>query len=674
MAAWWFAAAFVRPDILAADQRLFSLRTIPDDETLRTDLSARRTGAEWVISVSVTNSGTTPRSFRLALAAEPHLRADSYLMPGINYDGNPYGKNVPKGWELNGEPWIFSYDRGSIPSCTISENADTVFALYASDGDEASMVSACSMEKLEDGSFRHLIYWPVVEAPLTYSGKQKFTERYDTWLTLAPGQSFAAKAYACTGKPEWPHYGFAAVFPLAWKNLKHDTPACRTVEETMKLDWAFQKWCRRQNAQGYWFGSIIDDRVFCAGYYKEGKSSDGYTIEDYEKNPSLNRWNTDEIEQSKHLKDGEYCQGAGRDLGFGAQSFQMARLAIEHGLRHNIPDDIDFGKKVLESWIRVRQLPSGIFKGYKDHPYTVRDASNTGWAVIELARTCRLLRLNGMDDTLFDEAGRKLVRTILAGVGTDGSLGSMWNCSDGSVSTREGDSGGYVLLGLVRWWQLTRDRQLTDVIDKAFDFYYKKDIDNFRCNGGAMDCQSVDREGIHPFLTAAMQMYRETGNNKYLTYAEKAAWYFLSWLYLQNPVYGPETDFAIRNYHPAGATIVGAEHPALDEYACVLIPDFIALSKVKGNPLWKEVASLIWCNATQGFADEHNRIWHNLERPYGSKNEAFFPSRWNKYRTGDGMRGFINDHLTAWAGTYRLSSLYDLAPEDLLWLAETCRP
>ena len=39
-----------------------------------------------------------------------------------------------------------------------------------------------------DGSFRHLIYWPVIEAPLSYTGKMVLTERYDTYLTLAPGE------------------------------------------------------------------------------------------------------------------------------------------------------------------------------------------------------------------------------------------------------------------------------------------------------------------------------------------------------------------------------------------------------------------------------------------------------------------------------------------------------
>ena len=107
-----------------------------------------------------------------------YLAGDHYY-----YNGNNFGDsvmNLPQGWERDGHPWIFSYDRGSIPSCTISENESRVFALFASDRDTASYVSSCSMEKLSDGSFRHMIYWPVTEAPVVYDDKLKFSERYDT--------------------------------------------------------------------------------------------------------------------------------------------------------------------------------------------------------------------------------------------------------------------------------------------------------------------------------------------------------------------------------------------------------------------------------------------------------------------------------------------------------------
>ena len=146
----------------------FSVKTLPEMDCLQTSYEAVRNGDEWDINVSVTNNADSAVTFKLVLAAEPHIKDAKFMFPGINYNGNNFGDskmNLPQGWEYEGEPWIFSYDRGSIPSCTISENNERVFALFASDKDTSSYVSSCSMEKLEDGSFRHLIYWPV---PVTF--------------------------------------------------------------------------------------------------------------------------------------------------------------------------------------------------------------------------------------------------------------------------------------------------------------------------------------------------------------------------------------------------------------------------------------------------------------------------------------------------------------------------
>ena len=649
----------------------FSVKTLPEMGCLQTSCEAVRTGNEWDINVNVVNTADTAVTFKLVLAAEPHIKDAKFMFPGINYNGNNFGDskmNLPQGWEHEGEPWIFSYDRGSIPSCTISENEDRVFALFASDKDTSSYVSACSMEKLEDGSFRHLIYWPVTEAPLVYDDKLKFSERYDTYLTLAPGESFSVSANACTGKPLYPEYGFATVFPVAFRRVSHEVPLCRTFDEMMYLDKAFQDWSRRQDEHGYWYGCILDAQKFRAGYYGTGKSDEGYTVEDYEKHPELNRWHTDEMEQSKHLKPGEYIKGPGRELGFAGQSFQSARLSIIYGLQNNSPEDVDFGLKVLRSWIEKRRYPTGVFKSYKDRGHSNRDASNLGWAICELTRVSQLLKEHGMDASDLEAAADKLVGVILPGVREDGALGSVWNGDTGEVVTYNGDGGGFMLMGLVRYWLANGGDQLKSVIDNAFRYYYESDINHFRCFGGAMDCASIDKEGIHPFFTSAKLMYEATGDAGYLDYARKAAWYFVSWLYIQNPVYDADDDLTVLGIKPAGANIVGVEHPAVDEYGAILLGEFLWLARVDNEPMWRDVAELIWRNGTQAIADENHRVWNGLERPIGSKGEALFISQWSKYHTKKFKRGSINNHLTAWQGVYRVASVYDMTPEDLEWL------
>lgn len=664
--------------ISCTDKVLFTVETIPAAQGLDAELSTTRKGNEWSVDVCVRNNSDSTYTFKVRLAAEPHFKADSYLFPGINYNGNHFGDNVsvPQGWEHNGEPWIFAYDRGSIPSCTISENKERVFALFVSDVTPESYQSACSMELLDDGSFRHIIYWPVTEAPLTYSDKLKFSERYDTFVTLAPGETFKGRAIAFMGKPQIEHFGFAEVFPVAWREIDHNVPSQQTLDEVMRLDKAFQDWGRREDDKGYWYDIRLDDQTFRAGYYAKsgGRSNDGYTIEDYHNHPELNRWYKDDLEQSKHLKKGEYVKGHGGELGFGCQVFQAARLSMEFGYRNNSREDVDFGLKVFRSWLNTRTFPSGILKSNKDRGNLNRNTSNMGWSISELSRVVMLLEANGEDATEFRNAAKRIVDVVVAGVREDGALGSVWDGITGKVVNYNGDGGGFVLMGLVRYWLMSGDDSLVPIIDNAFQYYYSNDINYFRCFGGAMDCASIDKEGIQPFFTSAKLMYEATGEDKYVEYARKAAWYFASWLYIQNPIYDEDDDLTIYNWRPAGANIVGVEHPALDEYGCLLIGEFIWLSKIDNEPLWREIAELMWRNSTQGFADEEHRIWHHLERPVGAKNEAIFPSRWSKYHFGESKRGSINDHLTGWAGIYRTASIYELAEEDLKWLREATRP
>ena len=649
----------------------FTVSTLPQMACLKPTVDVVRNADEWDINVAVTNTADTAVTFKLILSAEPHIRDAKFMFPGINYNGNNFGDsvmNLPQGWERDGQPWIFSYDRGSIPSCTISENDSRVFALFASDKDTASYVSSCSMEKLSDGSFRHMIYWPVTEAPVVYDDKLKFSERYDTYLTLAPGETFSVSAIACTGKPLYPEYGFANVFPVAFRRINHDVPLCRSVAEVLRLDKAFQDWGRRQDENGYWYSTILDDQMFRAGYYGTGKSDDGYTVADYEKNPSLNRWHTSEMADSKKLKPGEYVYGYGRELGFAGQTFQTARLSIIYGLENGSQEDVDFGLKVMRSWIHKRRFPNGIFMSNRNRGHNNRDASNLGWAISELTRVSQDLRAHGMDASDLEAAATQLVEVILPGVREDGALGSVWNGDTGEVVTYNGDGGGFMLMGLVRYWLATGDERLKPVIDNAFKYYYESDINHFRCFGGAMDCASIDKEGIHPYFTSAKLMYEATNDTSYLDYARKAAWYFVSWLYIQNPVYDADDDLTVFGIKPAGANIVGVEHPAVDEYGAILLGEFLWLSRVDNEPMWREVAELIWRNGTQAFADENHLVWNGLERPLGSKNEALFPSQWSKYRTKEYKRGSINNHLTAWQGVYRTASIYDMTPEDREWL------
>ena len=137
-----------------------------------------------------------------------HFVVDRYLIPCVNVNGNEFGAGgEPKGLERDGRKWIFGYDRESIPSCTLTENADFACALFASAESDASLESSCSLTKNADGTFTQELFHPVIEAPLTYAYRDRYSPEYQTYLEIAPGESFVSGVYLSVSRPRWTNYG-----------------------------------------------------------------------------------------------------------------------------------------------------------------------------------------------------------------------------------------------------------------------------------------------------------------------------------------------------------------------------------------------------------------------------------------------------------------------------------
>ena len=111
----------------------FTATTLPYIEGVDATVDAVRNGNEWDITVVVENTLDRAVDLRVALVAEPGFKADAYLFPGINYNGNGYGSNLdlpqsygdskgfipfPQGWEyegkfeiiINGDDYDLEYD------------------------------------------------------------------------------------------------------------------------------------------------------------------------------------------------------------------------------------------------------------------------------------------------------------------------------------------------------------------------------------------------------------------------------------------------------------------------------------------------------------------------------------------------------------------------------------
>ncbi|MBQ4151299.1 MAG: hypothetical protein IJC81_05810 [Clostridia bacterium] len=140
---------------------------------------------------TIKNEGYTTRIIKVIFETVTEYVPTKYLIPCVSYNGNKFGEgNEPKGlYHKNGEPWIHSFERTSIPSCSLTETKDVSFSLFASAADKDSMVSSVSMRYAdEDKRISQRIYWPVTEAPFTYYDNDKYNEPLHTYITLKYGE------------------------------------------------------------------------------------------------------------------------------------------------------------------------------------------------------------------------------------------------------------------------------------------------------------------------------------------------------------------------------------------------------------------------------------------------------------------------------------------------------
>ena len=128
----------------------------PAEGIALTDENVKYLGnGEYSVTRTIVNKGAATVSFNDVLKVRDLFDATHYTIPCVSYNGNDFdggvtiadgvllGKvKVPTGISCDGEPWVFDYQRTGIPSCTLTENANTGLALFAAVDTPSSLVSS----------------------------------------------------------------------------------------------------------------------------------------------------------------------------------------------------------------------------------------------------------------------------------------------------------------------------------------------------------------------------------------------------------------------------------------------------------------------------------------------------------------------------------------------------
>lgn len=590
------------------------------------------------------HNGTSQQiSFKLIFSLAGEFVPSRYLIPCVSYNGNEWGEGKePKGMLAdNGEVWVHSYDRTSIPACTETETRDISLSLFVSAETTESLVSSCALAPLEDKRIEQRIYWPVTEAPLSYTENDTYTERYDTYITLSEGESFECTAYILVSEPKYENYGIIRTLDRALELFPFNRERNRTCDELWRLGIEYSRLLLREHK---------GRRVFSTGIH-----------------PTLDK--------------GYYFVGH-YEVGWCGQNIMNARMHLLEYKRTGEQALLDGALAVCDSW-RDKQSDSGLLLAHyewytegREWNYIPPDPNkswaknvsyktgwlpetcNTAWAACEMLRVWQLLSEMGIDRPDYLEFSRRILDFFCDHYSEQYAFGKGWHF-DGTLAEGKGTIGAFVTMALCDAYRILGDERYLQFAERSLEFYIERDIDNFVCTAGAIDCTCVDKETAGPVIISALDLYEFTGDAKYIEYALKASYYFASWMFVYDAHYGEEAEFTQYGYYTAGATAVSVQHPALDQWGELMCSEWLRLARITGDERWRERARMIWFNSTQLIADEDNRVIHGKLRPIGSQNEAFYQARWG-HRPDPNERGHLNDWLVSWVNAFRLHVISSL--------------
>lgn len=581
----------------------------------------------FLVRRKIENTGRTARTGRFVAEVSDFFAATKNTIPCVMFDGNEKsGGKEPHGLMFEGESWKFSYDRVSIPSCTITENDKTVCAMFASDKNADCLVSSCSYAVREDGKLSHRIHYPVVEAPYSYVDHDVMGPRYDTYITLSSDSAFSVDFYVFVGTPKWKNFGTASVIDRVENvfTFKH-TPVL-TVKEVHDA-------------------ALLHSKFLLCDY----NSTKMF------RNAMRNDPNSDEI----------YMPYVVFEAGWSGQSFMQARHFIDEYIRNGDKQLLKDGLSCLDSWVET-QFESGLFQiNYRrsvTKEYLPGDVCNFGWAAAEAAKTYELLKSIGIDRTCYLEFAKRICDFFVANYDENTGYGLRWNM-DGTKVADGGSIGGFMIMALVEVYKHTGEEKYLSSAKSAMKLYAERDIDNFVCTAGAIDCACVDKETAYPFIRAALDLYEITNEARCLEIAEKAAYYFQSWMYYYDAIYPSDSEFAKMEYYTSGGTAVSTQHPAIDPWGAIAIPEYMRLAKLTKDDRWNKRAHALWCNAILCITPKGGMTFQGHKRPEGIQSEAFFQTRWTRYRKNIEDRGHLNDMFVGWTAAFRLDTIYRIEKE-----------
>jgi len=573
------------------------------------------------------------------------------MVPAISYNGNGWGK-VPEyvgDFAEDGTPWSWASHRATIPSCTYSENEHISIALMA----EANSNSACSLYKVDEGK-KHVLIFPEEEKPKTLN-RHFWADAFQG--TMEPSQDFEGIILAVPS--DGGKHRYKCLLDFAWRYYGHEMKAPRTAEELYHLSMTYTRFLFEREEDGFagfvtgsqWQGCTNSykkmEHHYELGWVGQSASMSVASIYNYIKNGDK-----DGLELGIEALDKwiEYGETKGRFLASKVNdNFPLRIIRFEDMKREDV-SVWEWGEDQSESILQRVGKP--VKRDENGRTFLSHDACNLGTGADCYFEAYDMLKSIGIEKPAYLEAAFQTCDFALSQQDEQGAFAKQWN-KYGEMIAKKGTIGCFFILPILKAYQKSGDKKYLDSAVRAFDFYYEELEREGFTTAGALDTYSIDKESSSPLLRDALALYDVTGDKRYITCAEKIAWYLCTWMMHFTVEYDDDCLIKKLGYDTFGSTSVSTPHTALDQYALRDVLSFLKLYELTGYVQWRERALAFWCNACQGISDGTLYINRRV-RPAGSQDEAVFHTRWGRHYSGPFT---LSQWLPAWPCAFRLENL-----------------
>lgn len=557
---------------------------------------------------------------KLRIGLEICDKVDFYMIPGVTYNGNYWGEGKePKGLSHDGRPWKFAYHRSGIPGGMYVQNKKCAIGMWGSP--ESDLHFSCFITENAENKLCLNLQFPEQEGPMIYCARDKYEEKeyIESYIIDADRLVLKSIIVVCDRAKEYDYAGFLSA---AWEYFKEQEKPILGNEELWELGLDF---------------------VINSVYFKD-KDFNGFCM-------GLT-WNGTQWIQKRDFLE----------IGWVGQNASLAVSLIYQYAICGDANALQMGLDILDCWVERAALPNGLFRcrfdrilKYNDelnNDEERNDAANLYSVVDEYLDAYQVLKNMEIERENYKEAALKLCDFMVDIQQSNGKFGKAWY-NNGICSDSEGTIGCYIGKALCIAYNAVGKKEYLTAAKKCFKFYYDDFITNGYTTAGALDTYCIDKESAAPLLNTALWLYQFTNEEYYLEAAVMISNYLATWLYHYNVDFPATTILGRMNYKTRGGTAVSVQHQHIDCYGLVFYEDWILLSRLTGDGIWRERAEAMWCNSMYNISDG-KLVIKGQKRPRGSQDEGFLQTRWH---TKKGEYFGVSEWLVTWNTAFRLKIL-----------------